>query len=76
MGSDLDLIVVIERSETPFGSRILDQGTSILPVPTDIFVYTQSELTEMLALGGRFASMLRREAIWIWRREDFLERER
>jgi predicted nucleotidyltransferase len=75
VGSDLDLIVVIERSETPFGSRVIDQGTSILPVPTDIFVYTRSELTEMLALGGRFASMLRREAIWVWPREGFPERE-
>jgi hypothetical protein len=71
MGSDLDLLVVIERSEQTFGSRILAGGTSAIPVPVDTFIYTSAELTRMMAKRGRFPDMLRREAVWVWRRADF-----
>jgi len=71
VGSDLDLIVVIERSEKSFGDRILNRETTSLPVSADTFIYTRSELMDMLERGGRFFEMIRRETIWVWRREGF-----
>jgi hypothetical protein len=71
VGSDLDLLVVLERSEQNFGSRILSVGTSKIPVPVDTFIYTRDELVRMMAKPGRFPDMLRREAVWVWRRADF-----
>jgi hypothetical protein len=71
VGSDLDLLVVLERSEQDFGSRILAGSTSAIPVPVDAFIYTREELTHIMARGGRFPAVLRREAVWVWLRSDF-----
>ena len=71
IGSDLDLIVVLGQSESPFGRRSLPVGTGLLPVPADMLIYTQGELEEMMRRGGRFAATLRAEAKWVWRRNDF-----
>jgi hypothetical protein len=71
VGSDLDLLVVLERSDQDFGSRVLSGGTSAIPVPVDVFIYTREELTHLMARGGRFPAALRREAVWVWLRSDF-----
>jgi len=38
---------------------------SELPVPAEILVYTEAEWAELQRRGGRFARMLRDEAIWL-----------
>jgi len=43
VGSDLDLVIIIERSDKPFESRASDLDTLKIPVPSDVLVYTQEE---------------------------------
>lgn len=64
VGSDLDLIAVVESSAEPFERRALAWGLSSLPVPAEILVYTRDEWQRMDREGGRFARVLRREARW------------
>ena len=71
VGSDLDLIVVLGKSESLFGQRSLPVGTGLLPVPADMLIYTWGELEEMMRRGGRFAATLHAETAWVWRRRDF-----
>jgi predicted nucleotidyltransferase len=65
VGSDLDLIAVVESSAEPFERRALAWDLSSLPVPAEILVYTRDEWQRMDREGGRFARMLRREAHWL-----------
>jgi hypothetical protein len=71
VGSDLDLILILDGSGIPFIDRPLDFDTTSLPVPVDMFVYTRGELSALMARGGRFAKTLRREIKWVWRHKDF-----
>lgn len=71
MGSDLDVIVVVSRSNAPFERRSVEWDVSTLPVPTDLIVYTQEEC-DRLDPESRFARMFEEEAVWVYRetRED------
>jgi len=66
VGSDIDLVVVVESSKSPFGSRALPSGSARLPVQADHLIYTRDELATVLARGGRFADTLRREVVWVF----------
>ncbi len=69
VGSDLDLIVIVRRSDLPFERRAVDWDTSPLPVPTDLLIYTQEEW-EALDRGGRFYQTLLQETIWVYERGE------
>ncbi len=43
VGSDLDLIIVLDHSEQPFTRRSVEWDTAELPVPVDVLVYTEEE---------------------------------
>jgi predicted nucleotidyltransferase len=47
VGSDLDLIVIIQDSSIPFERRPLAWDFDTLPVPTDILIYTMKEWQDM-----------------------------
>lgn len=64
-GSDLDLVVVLERSDVPFARRGALFDTGSLPVPADLLVYTEDELRRLLARDDRFARELREHAVWV-----------
>lgn len=66
---DLDLLIVVERSEQPFERRSLGWDTTPLPVPTDLLVYTKEEWGS-LNREGRFYQTLMREAVWVYGREQ------
>ena len=55
VGSDLDLVAVVESAEEPFERRALSWDLSGLPVPAELLVYTAAEWERMQAQGGRFA---------------------
>jgi uncharacterized protein len=65
VGSDLDLVIVLESSEQPFERRGIEWDVSELPVPADILVYTQAEW-HALSQQRRFYHTLRREAVWVY----------
>jgi len=61
VGSDLDLVIVVDESDRPFMMRAVGWDTSALPVPTDLLVYTESEWVKM---GERRPKGVR----WVYRR--------
>jgi predicted nucleotidyltransferase len=65
VGSDLDLVAVVESSAEPFERRALAWDLSSLPVPAEILVYTRDEWQRLEREGGRFARALRSDARWL-----------
>ena len=68
VGSDLDLILVIESSEQPFESRPARWDVTRLPVPADLLVYTLHEW-ELLPRNSRFGQTLGKEVAWVFQRQ-------
>ena len=68
VGSDVDLIMVVERSDQPFVSRAAAWDTTGLPVPADLMVYTHDEW-QALDPHTRFARTIAHEAVWVWEHE-------
>ncbi len=67
VGSDLDLVVVVDETSEPVVRRGIAFETHRLPVPVDLLVYTEEELAALLASGTRFAGELRDHAVWFER---------
>jgi len=47
VGSDLDLVVIVERAAEPFQRRAARWDATGLPVPVDLLVYTREEWEAM-----------------------------
>lgn len=67
VGSDLDLVVVVEKGEAPFWKRALELDLGGFPVPTEGMVYTAGEWRTLAAERGRFFRAVEREAVWVYR---------
>ena len=65
-GSDLDLVVV--RADATPRPGLLGADVDALPVPADVLHYTESSFADVLALGGRMATVLQGEVVWLARR--------
>ena len=59
VGSDADLVVVVEASRVPFLSRALAFPADALPVPADVLVYTAAEW------DGPALAAARRDVLWL-----------
>ena len=46
-GSDLDVFIILTRSDRPVRERIPELLPGPFPVPTDIFPYTREEMTSL-----------------------------
>jgi predicted nucleotidyltransferase len=68
VGSDLDLIVIVERTQDVFEHRTGRWDATELPVPADVLVYTAEEW-KALQLQGRFSNTVRKEAVWVYDRD-------
>jgi predicted nucleotidyltransferase len=68
VGSDLDVIIIVENSEQPFEKRSMAWDTVELPVPTDVLVYTQEEW-QSFSQERRFHQTLLRETVWVYARD-------
>ncbi len=64
VGSDLDLVIVVEGCDQPVERRAAEWDLSELPVPADVLVCAKEEW-ESLERGGRFYQTLMREAVWV-----------
>lgn len=69
VGSDVDLLIVIERSDQPFARRAEDWETEELPVSADVLVYTMAEW-QSLKRQRRFGQTLERELMWLYDRHQ------
>ena len=65
VGSDLDVLVLVRRSSTPFERRSSQWPAEELPVPADVLVYTLSEW-EALDPKGRWRRTLAAEVVWVY----------
>jgi predicted nucleotidyltransferase len=65
VGSDLDLVVVVERSDLPFERRGNAWDLTDLPVPAELLVYTEEEWAT-LPHRSRFGQTLRNETVWVY----------
>ncbi len=68
VGSDLDLLAIVSRTDRPFQERALDFELEGLPVPADLLVYTRREWEDLLAQGAPFVRRLAAETVWVWKR--------
>jgi uncharacterized protein len=67
VGSDLDLVIVVERAAAPFERRSLAWDATELPVPADVLVYTGDEWQSLLE-QSHFFQAVREEAVWVYAR--------
>lgn len=68
VGSDLDLVIIVERSVLAPDRRATEWDLRALPVPADLIVFTSSEWRSLLREERRFARTLRSETIWVYER--------
>jgi predicted nucleotidyltransferase len=66
VGSDVDLVAIVDRSDRRWPERGLDWDTSPLPVAADLLVYTVREWEDALARGEPFVRSVAREALWVY----------
>ncbi|BAT71080.1 nucleotidyltransferase domain protein [Thermosulfidibacter takaii ABI70S6] len=64
VGSDLDVIIVVEKSDEPFIRRPLSFDITEFPVCVDLLVYTEEEL-EKLKGTGFYGRVIEREVVWV-----------
>lgn len=69
VGSDLDIVVVLEDAREPFHERGAKFDRPSLPVPVDLLVYTSAEWRAFMQEDRRFARMLKEETRWLYQRE-------
>ena len=67
VGSDLDLVIILEHTDTPFAMRPSEWDTFALPVPTDVLVYTRDEW-DTLTTQRQFFQNLANETVWVYLR--------
>lgn len=66
VGSDVDLLAIVEHSDRPFAERRLDFALEGLPVPADLLVYTAQEWEALMREGNAFLRRLAAESVWVW----------
>ncbi len=70
VGSDLDLVAIVDQSSVPVERRALSWDLLGLPVPAELLIYTPDEWEDLRRQGGRFVRVLERAVVWIYRRAD------
>jgi predicted nucleotidyltransferase len=63
VGSDLDLVVVLEATLEPFERRAVGFDTTTLPVPADLLVYTRAEWERLAQRTG--SKSFARQVEWL-----------
>lgn len=64
VGSDVDIVVLMESSGRPFEHRSVAFDATALPVPAEVLVYTVEEWAAMR--GSRFYETVMDEAVWVY----------
>ncbi len=65
VGSDLDLIAIIDETSLPFEQRNLDWDLLSLPVPAELIVYTIKEWETLSKGKNAFLKTIKEETVWI-----------
>lgn len=67
VGSDVDLLVILDRCDEPFERRGLRFDATGLPVPADVFVYSADEWERLRSEPGVVRTAAR-EVRWVFTR--------
>jgi uncharacterized protein len=70
VGSDLDIIIILKQTTVPFISRASLYNSSAISVPTDILVYTQSEITELAGKKSHFINEIEKKALLLYHQNN------
>ena len=65
VGSDLDLVVIVDREQGAVDPRDEAWAVEHLPVPAERLVYTARQWGELRQGNSRFYRALLREALWL-----------
>jgi predicted nucleotidyltransferase len=66
VGSDLDLIAIVDRAAEKFERRSIMWDLNTLPVRAELIVYTRTEWKRLQKQGGKFARMLNCQIVWVY----------
>ena len=69
VGSDLDLIVVVNETSESFERRSINWDLNGLPVSAEIIVYSLPEWEDISKKDTKFARMLKNEAVWTFSKQ-------
>ena len=70
VGSDLDLVVILDTVSVPFEQRAVDLDLASIPVPVDPLVYSKEEWQALTAAQGKFIRAIQSEAVWVYDSRD------
>jgi len=70
VGSDLDLLVVLDASDVPFGRRSLGSDILDMPVSVDLLTYTADEWRLLKKANTRFYQTIMEEVAWVYTRSS------
>lgn len=70
VGSDLDLMAIVDDTSEPFERRALSWDLSNLPVPAEIIIYTVKEWADLQKQGNKFSRTINGEIIWTYARRS------
>jgi predicted nucleotidyltransferase len=68
VGSDLDLLILVDHAQQPFERRAATLDLSELPVPADLHIYSIAEWNSM-DKTSRFYQTVSTETVWLYSRE-------
>jgi predicted nucleotidyltransferase len=69
VGSDLDLIVVVNETSESFERRSINWDLNGLPVSAEIIVYSLLEWEDLEKKDTKFIRMLKSEAVWTFSKQ-------
>ena len=73
VGSDLDLIIIVESCGQPFYRRSSEWDVTEFPVPVDVLVYTKKEWQSFSQ--RRFYQTVMQEAVWVYQQQEYLSKD-
>ncbi|WP_231597352.1 nucleotidyltransferase domain-containing protein [Synechococcus sp. CBW1004] len=65
VGSDLDLVLILESCALPIWERLRRWDTGALPLACDLLVYSREEWQTLPSWNPRLAEVLGRDARWL-----------
>lgn len=66
VGSDIDLVVVVEDDDEAPARRAVSWDVTDFPVPADLLIYTRAEWEAIANQRRRFYEVLIRETVWVY----------
>ena len=66
VGSDLDIVAIVDATDEPFERRSFEWDLNALPVPTEMLVYTVDEWKTLQSRGKGFVRALMVDTVWVY----------